>query len=96
MASTISDSGTWTVLATDLTPMLEQNMAPRMELQKLNGLDFTDNFPFELDQFVKLMAAGLPAAQGLTGNLGYWATVNFIRDWLTAAVSFGVPSPIQP
>lgn len=95
MAGALSSTGTWTVLTSDLTPVLEQNITPRMETVKLNGTDLDSPLMDEIDQFIKLMSAGLAQAQlgGTTARLGYWATVILLRDMLTGAIAAGVPNP---
>ena len=92
MAATLSSTGTWTPLKTDLTQVDITKVGAQMVTQFLNGKDL-DPVPQEIQQIIELAQAGWGAQNGTNHLLGYWATVVLLRDMLTAYIGVGVPNP---
>src|SRR5881394_1491206 len=102
MAATITSTGTWTTLSTDLSPYrLNAQTTTSANTSSMNSpqvgpliaADFAtsgrNNVPSEVFRFIELIQNGYGSAPGTSGNnrVGFWPAAALLRAWLNALFS---------
>jgi len=92
MAASITSSGTFTTLQTNLVPLAENVANAQAIALNINPNDLLTIVP-EIQQMIRVFQDGWGAQVGTNVHLDFWATMVLLQKFFTGYVNQGVTRP---